>query len=66
MRTLVAVLCAVGLASSTGNVSHLPSDYRANPTKTRSTNRQGTYRSFVREGQENNFAYFEFEHSQRE
>ena len=38
------------LASSTGNGSDLPSDDRGKPNGYRSTNRQGTYRSLVREG----------------
>jgi Carbohydrate binding module (family 6) len=31
MRTLVAVMCVVGLASGPGIVSHVPSDYRGKP-----------------------------------
>ncbi len=31
MRTLVAVMCVVGLASGPGIVSHVPSDYQGKP-----------------------------------
>jgi hypothetical protein len=40
MRTLVAVMCVVGLASGPGFISHVPSDYKGNLTKIRSTNRE--------------------------
>jgi hypothetical protein len=48
MRTLVAVICVVGLASGPGF---------ADP---------GLHLLTFRYNQGNNFAYFEFEHSQRE
>jgi hypothetical protein len=80
MRTLVAVMCVVGLASGPGIVSHVPSDYQGKPYE------DSVYKSgaqvipgrvqcayFDRGGegvayhnQGNNFAYFEFEHSKQE
>jgi hypothetical protein len=76
MRTLAAVMCAVGLASRAGIVSHVPSDYQGKPYE------DAVYKSGAQvipgrvqcdyfdlggEGvayhnQGNNFAYFEFEH----
>ena len=80
MRTLVAVMCVVGLASGPGIVSHVPSDYRGKPYE------DSVYKSGAQvipgrvqcadfdlggEGvayhnQANNFVDFEFERSQRE
>jgi hypothetical protein len=58
MRTFVTVMCAVGLASGPEIVSHVPSDYEGKPYE------DSVYKSDYKQG--NNFAYFEFEHSQRE
>ena len=80
MRTLVAVMCVVGLASGPGIVSHVPSDYRGKPYED-SVYKSGAQiipgrvqRAYFDVGGEgvayhnqgNNITYFEFENSQRE
>jgi hypothetical protein len=95
MRTLVAVMCVVGLASGPGIVSHVPSDYQGKPYEdsidetpaavcklplatgsmhkwnkaeigTITFAEPGLHLVTFHYNQGNNFAYFEFEHSQRE